>query len=416
MRSRLLFAILFTVSAATTGVLSPLLRAQSSPASATTLARHVARGDFNPLSVTFVSLSEGLTLGTESCTKGSLCLAMMRTLNGGRAWSARSLPASILNVTDRTVGSSIAALAPGNLNIRFAGAQDGWIYGAVARPEDVGYNSVFPVPVLWSTHDGGVTWSKVVLPDVTTKQGSILDLEAANGTVYALTLDGLHTHLESSPVGADHWGLTKTVGFGIPAGGGPLTGSIVLQGHSGWLVEGNDRGISASAQLNADGKWVAWASPCRQVGDGYVVPAASSPTDLVAVCAIGGYGVGPSKADPPGKSLGNSWLYASDNAGATFRYESELRPLKEFTNYDFGGGLVASSAKGVVFVNRMVGSAGSLVVSFDDGAQWNVAYGRAPFYLGFTSPTQGVGIVTFAHINKLIMSYDGGRHWAPVVF
>jgi hypothetical protein len=78
--------------------------------------------------------------------------------------------------------------------------------------------------------------------------------------------------------------------------------------------------------------------------------------------------------------------------------------------------LVASSAKGVVFVNRMVGSAGSLVVSFDDGAQWNVAYGRAPFYLGFTSPTQGVGIVTFAHINKLIMSYDGGRHWAPVVF
>ena len=61
----------------------------------------------------------------------------------------------------------------------------------------------------------------------------------------------------------------------LPAGGGELVGSFVLQGGSGWLVEGNDRGITGSAELQGMDRWTNWAPPCQSVGNSLTVPAAS---------------------------------------------------------------------------------------------------------------------------------------------
>jgi hypothetical protein len=59
-----------------------------------------------------------------------------------------------------------------------------------------------------------------------------------------------------------------------------------------------------------------------------------------------------------------------------------------------------------------------LLASFDGGVQWSVAYTGDISYLGFTSPSQGVGIVrTFGSATStMITTFDGGHHWAPVSF
>lgn len=390
-----------------------------SVATGTPLSSHSVAAWFNPLSVTFVSLNDGLALGTSACGTKKTCLALRRTNDGGRTWYDQALPSSILNVADRVVDGSIAAQAAGvsvGLNIRFADQDSGWIYGSIEQPQ-VGYEGSLPVPVLWSTHDGGLVWQRMSVPGVS-KKSSILDLEVTAGTVDVLTLESQNqVEVESSPASANVWRKTSDVGLGTPAGGGPLAGGFTLQGGDGWLVEGNDRGTTGSAQLTSNGTWVAWRPPCRAVGDSYVVPAASTPRDLVAVCGIGGFGGYRSKAEPPGSTLGSSWLYFSTNGGETFSLGPELRPLKDYLGFGSLYGVLASPAPGVIFLSRELGNDGDVVGSFDGGAHWSVAYGRQLLYLGFTSATQGVGIASFPHgVTRMIMTYDGGHTWSTVTF
>jgi photosystem II stability/assembly factor-like uncharacterized protein len=73
--------------------------------------------------------------------------------------------------------------------VRFGSAQDGWVF-------DDG---------LWSTHDGGHTWTDIFL-------GRVLHLEAAAGTVWALTAEGSgKAQLWRSPVDDDNWVPVKGV-------------------------------------------------------------------------------------------------------------------------------------------------------------------------------------------------------------
>jgi hypothetical protein len=46
-----------------------------------------------------------------------------------------------------------------------------------------------------------------------------------------------------------------------------------------------------------------------------------------------------------------------------------------------------------------------------------VVYRGQLFYLGFTSPAQGVGIVQSSkRTTTMIMTFDGGHQWGPVTF
>jgi hypothetical protein len=46
-----------------------------------------------------------------------------------------------------------------------------------------------------------------------------------------------------------------------------------------------------------------------------------------------------------------------------------------------------------------------------------VVYRGQLFYLGFTSPAQGVGIVQSSKATTtMVMTFDGGHHWGPVTF
>jgi hypothetical protein len=369
----------------------------------------VAAPYFYPLSVTFVSLKTGWVLGTSPCASGA-CLGLRETTDAGSSWVVRPLPAALLAAADRSVSGNPALneCCGGGLNVRFANLMDGWIYGGLLVPSQDQGNSQ---PVVWSTHNGGATWVQDRLPAGLNTTGTIFDLEVSGGRVYLMAPDKTFgVTVESSPLSRDSWQHANSVGLGSPAGGGEQSGAFVLQGAHGWLVEGNDRGTTGSAEL-VGGQWVGWVPPCASVGGSFAIPAASTADDLVAVCVMGGFAEGLSKSAPKGAKLGSSWLYFSSNGGSSFRAGPELGPEE-----DFFGDVLASPEPGAILLSH--GDMGQdLTASFNYGHTWATVYHGELTYLGFTSPLQGVGIVqTSAKTTKMIMTFDGGHIWAPVTF
>jgi photosystem II stability/assembly factor-like uncharacterized protein len=390
-------------------------------------AAGVALGSFHPLSVTFVSLNQGWSLGIGPCKATGACLALAETADAGRTWSQEPLPARLVAAADRPVTNGLPAGKPGyvrlpavlyggyGLNVRFATSSDGWIWGGLP---------VSPSAVqaeLWSTHDGGATWHQLaVLPGTLAKYyGSVLDLEAAGGYAYLMAPnDRGGVSIESTPASSDSWRLDKTPNMYQPAGGGPLQGAIVLQGGNGWALTGNDRGVTGSARRapGENGVWSSWPAPCAKVGDSFVVPAASSRSDLVTACQMGGFASSLSKYAPPGAKLGSWWLYFSHDGGQTWAPGAELGT----NSYPFSG-LLASAGPSTVFVGY--GFAGSappaeLLASFDGGHTWAPVRKGDFAYLGFTSAQQGVAILRASPSNvaatQMVMTFDGGRHWSAV--
>jgi hypothetical protein len=324
-----------------------------------------------------------------------------------------SLPKAILTVSNRDIQGTMAAnFSMYGLQIRFANENDGWIYGSLEQPVRQGTISYLRlVPRLWSTHDGGLVWRRQPLPWMS-GQDVFLDLETANGSVYAMAPNPKNdVTVERSPVGVDQWRSDTKVHFETPAGGGQLTGSLVLQGAKGWLVEGNDRGVTGSAQLSPSGTWVPWTPPCSMVGGSFFVPSVTSTGELVSTCWIGGFGGERSTSDPPGAATGSEWLYSSTNGGASFQVGPELRPVKAFLNI----GPLAAPAPHVLLLGRSTNGGGVLSASFDGGVHWTTVYHGVADFLGFTSATQGVAIIG-GPTTTMIMTHDGGHHWQKVTF
>ena len=378
-----------------------------------------AKTHFDPTSVTFISIKTGWVIGTEACAPNRTCVALRETTDGGHTWLDVALAASLSKAADHDVGGfSAATYFDAGLNVRFANTRDGWIYGTLAATVTQGSQSyVANVPKMWSTHDGGLVWRPQTLTWAA-RQGSIYDLETANGVVYVMAQNkSFGATVESSPVAQDNWRPSNSVALGSPAGGGQPTGAIVLKGSSGWLVEGNDRANTGSARLTRDGRWVAWTPPCASVGGGLAVPAAASARNLVAVCGMGGFASPQPSSAPRGAAIGSSWFYSSRNGGTTFTIGSELKPVP--ANLSFGNftGVLASPRPGELLVGRSVGLRYQLIASFDGGVRWRVVYHGRLSYLGFTSAAQGVALVQGANrTNSMIMTYDGGRKWLPVSF
>ena len=85
---------------------------------------------------------------------GRACLALRQTTDGGRSWSPRPLPSTLVAAADLELGSVSDPLA--ELNVRFADLRDGWIYGGLAVKTRQGGQAYISVePTLWSTHNGG---------------------------------------------------------------------------------------------------------------------------------------------------------------------------------------------------------------------------------------------------------------------
>jgi photosystem II stability/assembly factor-like uncharacterized protein len=143
------------------------------------------------------------------------------------------------------------------------------------------------------------------------------------------------------------------------------------------------------------------------------VPAAATPSELAAVCVMGGFASPLSQAAPHGATVGSSWLYVSHDGGDRFKAAHELG-RQSTTSF---GLTLASPRPGVVLTTRNEGRREQLIASFDDGANWRRVYTGSVTYLGFTTQSQGVALVAQPGPRMaMIMTFDGGRHWYQVRF
>ena len=57
------------------------------------------------------------------------------------------------------------------------------------------------------------------------------------------------------------------------------------------------------------------------------------------------------------------------------------------------------------------------MASFDGGRSFTVVADGEPLFAGFTSPAQGVAIVRAGSgATSMLLTRDGGHHWAAVAF
>lgn len=264
-------------------------------------------------------------------------------------------------------------------SVRFANSQDGWVFG----------------PDLWATHDGGAHWSAVTLPGVSAS-AAVVALEAVAGSATAAVFDAA-VEIETSAVGSDSWQKSTTA---VPFGAGPVPrAQLVVSGSAGWLVE-VDRGVVGGARV-VHGAWTAWTPPCAgRAGDAEL--AAATGTDLVALCDEGIFG---------GNAPPTVAAYVSSNGGNSFAHAGGSVPISP----------AAATRVALLMPGRVVVAAGGVLIASNDGARsWTVVYRGSgtsrPEDLGFTSVDQGVVVETDGAAATLLMTFDAGRHWAPVAF
>ena len=360
----------------------------------------------NPLALSFVSASRGFALGEVGCGAASWCPTLSRTSDAGRTWTTVRLGGGVGRLPGPPPFSQ-----DGVLGVAFASARDGWIYGWAPASNRAG-----GVSGLWSTHDAGRTWRRVDLA-ADGVQSAVLALAAAGGRAYLIggRLDQRYG-LWTTTVGRDAWRRVPGVTWLPPAGGAQMTGAIVLRGRVGWALVGNDRGVTGSSRLLADGRWVHWGAPCAAVGDSYAVPTATSARDLEVICSIGGFG-GYSSHPPRGARLGEPWLYASTDAGTTFRPGRRLGLAPYANAIGTGSSTFVGAARILLSSSQSHGPSSSpvLLESRDGGAHFAVTY-RAGADASFTglemvSARVGFALVETGRGTYLVRTVDGGRRW-----
>jgi hypothetical protein len=393
-----------TVATSTTGATASTTTGATAPTTTGAIGRvggtpgaPVPSG-FAPDAVTFVSPSQGWVVGTVPHQAGSY-LAMAHTSDGGRTWQAAPAP---------TFGAVTAPAQLGDhatISVRFADPMDGWIY-ALPSPATDSYR-------LWSTHDDGTTWRDVTQAAVA-PESQILAMEVRSGRVEVVTIPANSNtiHVESSPVGTDNWTDTDTR---VQIGAGPIpSAELVLQDRTGWLIE-NDRTVIAGGMLVPPTGWASWQPPCL-TANGLAFLAASSQTDLVAVCNEGERG--PASNLPAGATTPSEWMFSSSDGGASFQPVTQLPAT-------FSPQEVATPSPATVVVGGALNPGNgppvsALSASFDGGHTWQTVY-QAPQTtswadLGFTTLTQGVVVADTQSGSMLLMTRDGGHNWGPASF
>jgi photosystem II stability/assembly factor-like uncharacterized protein len=284
----------------------------------------------------------------------------------------------LLRTDDATRTWHVVGDAPAG-GIRFANRNDGWVFGEG----------------LWSTHDGGRHWAPILLDGSTPH---VFDLAAGDGTVHVTIVNKETYRLEvfTASVGSDTWARSATT---TDLGAAPVPDAkIVLEGSRGWIVVVNRTEVGGLRLHN--GQWTTWQPPCKETG-GLEVLAASTPTELVALCKEGDW-FGP----PNGPHL-----YVSHDGGDTFTRLPARVP---------GFGLLATPTPGVEVIAATGSDGTSHLFRSTDGATWTtVATGRTNAtwsYLGFTTTTNGVAIeiAGVSGTSWLLRTTDGGRTWVRV--
>jgi hypothetical protein len=324
----------------------------------------VPRG-FEVVSFSFVSASEGWVLGTTKTCAHAPCTSVLRTVNGGRSWVGIPAPKFKLASFESTAGLQ---------RLRFADASDGFAFGSQ----------------LWVTHNGGFSWHRVrQVP------GSIGDLEASHGIVYAASQQGSKIAIYASPAGRDCWhrvsGLPRVTGF---AG----LGTITLHGKAAWIILG-----SRLYSTQNGTSWTRDSVKCPSLL-GISSVGAFSAQQITLLCT-----------GNPGLGQTEKVLYASSDGGTHF---TRVGPVPSGGD----GGLLAEATPSRLFVATASGATW-VYASTNGGRSWHNGLFLADGGLGwsdfgFTTATQGAGIEGRPAFGRPVMwiTRDGGTHWSRVKF
>lgn len=327
----------------------------------------------NPTSFSFVSANDGWVLDQAPCLRGRLCeLALWATHDGGRSWDSIKPPAVILLESDF-------------YRVRFATLSDGYLFG----------------PSLWSTHDGGISWASVPFPHVGPNGAAaprIEQLEISGGIATATVSTGdpeARYDVMTSPVDHDEW----TARFRIPSpSAAPVSNTELAVHGANVFVVVNARTVAGNARF-VGGRWQTWVTPCFGFG-GAATVAASSSNDVVMLCVDGTYFGTPRVA-----------IYASSDAGTTFTPTAVPPPAT-------GGGCLASPTTASVIFFATTGASSSFVTTFDGGKTWQHVPTASPMAscveMGFTTPTQGLAVMTDERGSHVEITRDGGRTWSSL--
>jgi hypothetical protein len=278
-------------------------------------------------------------------------------------------------------------------------------------------------PELWATHDGGLTWRPIATSSLAMKYG-VLTIGSSNGWAYAIgwrtgdTFGLWRVSLESNS-----WRRVATPTLYVAAGGSTMEGSLVFQGDGGWLLIGNDRGVTGMARMTPSGTWVKWSGPCGPVGDSYAEPIAASSTELLDVCTIGGFGADVAPGTPAKLRMNTEWLFISHDAGVKFAPQRDVGA--GYSTQWLGGvaGTSSSTREGLIFVEKSVhrgqSSIERLEVSRDRARSWTTVYSAHSSTFGSYFGSVSIcaerlgSVIVVSSINKssLLISTDGGRRW-----
>lgn len=306
-----------------------------------------AWGGARVTSVTATSTNTFVVLGelgdTGACTPPN-CVRLAETHDGGRTFSALPVPDDARGAVDERNTDSATG-------VRFSSAQDGWLFGSG----------------LWSTHDGGHTWTRVTTP------GRVARLEAAAGTAWALvpTRDNAMT-LWRSPVGRDDWTQMTEVSVTGPA-------DLAVQGNRVVIVGAQD----ADSWVGSTDGFAKHASPC----------AGALQTELSTVGAFWVKCVTGSLARLAVSPDGSTWSdVAIDSHSGAVPNSAALGARTD------GEALVG---QGVDPPLARVSADGTLT------PLTSLPTGQQASYVGFTTPSIGYAIVG----TDLWRTEDGGNRW-----
>jgi len=330
---------------------------------------------FRAASVTFVSTSEAVVLGTAPCQHAP-CTSIVRTLDRGVSW--RGLPAPVV-----PLGQPYTSTGPAVWGIRFATPEHGFVFG----------NG------LWVTTDGGEHWSAVAYPG-----GAMLSLEIIDYQVMAVTA-------RHGPAGLTGWTLSRRA-----LGGGSWTPITALAGNSGAGGIAAQAGVAAvvdgsSVLVTSNGGLTVTkhATPCPAAGRPSPVVtsvAVQAPHGLALLCTGEGYTGHTDKT-----------VYVSGDLGATWKLAGHPASAGD-------GGTIAASAPGQLTI-ATTSAASWLYYSADNGETWRtvVTYldgGQGWNDLGFTTTRDGVVIHGYPAYEgmsgQLLLTDNGGLTWHGVTF
>jgi hypothetical protein len=350
--------------------------------------------NFAATSVTFVGMDTGWVLG-QAGTPGHCpiikqdCTSIARTDNGGATWYGVHAP-----VTGAPNGSA------GVSQIRFLDTQDGWAFG----------------PQLFTTHDGGQTWTQVGTGGM-----RVTALEARGDRAFAVWAQCTGTGTDfaagctsfavySATAGSDNWAPVAGATSGVSPGGTASSAALLLTGTSGYLL--TPSGGLISGPVSALSTWRALsalptaalglaqstaqcapaaAQPDGQASGGMV--AATDPTGLVLLCA--------------GQAAGGSQVkivYTSSDGGTTWQLGGTAPAAGTATS-------VAGTPSGAIVIATSVG----IEISTDRGATWTAASTATPpggfAFVGMTTSARGVAVPADAHQDAVWFTADGGQTW-----